>query len=185
MRSRQSLREPVRCSVAWQSTSGTRSSYCFAIDRPKLRIMGFGLQPLRNITRVAAGVPKHAVHSTAGKGSHGLASASSRCSGFRGERNPCLRTRHPARSPYWEGAERQSALPIATQRFRRQPIVASHFSLRIPSSPEFPVRLGGVNELHAAFLKVIHRRRRPTGHEKGLFLRVVRCRPQVPPLRPG
>jgi hypothetical protein len=167
MRSRQSLREPVRCSVAWQSTSGTRSSYCFAIDRPKLRIMGFGLQPLRNITRVAAGVPKHAVHSTAGKGSHGLASASSRCSGFRGERNPCLRTRHP------------------TQRFRRQPIVASHFSLRIPSSPEFPVRLGGVNELHAAFLKVIHRRRRPTGHEKGLFLRVVRCRPQVPPLRPG
>jgi len=40
----------------------------------------------------------------------------------------------------------------------------------VPHPPGFPVRHVGVNELHAAFLKVIHRRCRPTGYETGHFL---------------
>jgi hypothetical protein len=33
------------------------------------------------------------------------------------------------------------------------------------AAPGFPVGLGGIKELHAAFLIVIHRRCRPTGDE--------------------
>jgi hypothetical protein len=54
MRSGQSLHGLVRCSVAWRSTSETRSCFCSATGRTRPRIMGFGLQPLRNITRVCS-----------------------------------------------------------------------------------------------------------------------------------
>jgi hypothetical protein len=38
------------------------------------------------------------------------------------------------------------------------------------ASPGFPAGLGGIKELHAAFLKVVHRRCRPAGYETGHFL---------------
>ena len=34
----------------------------------------------------------------------------------------------------------------------------------------FPIELGALNQLHAAFLKVVHRRCRPAGYETGHFL---------------
>jgi hypothetical protein len=38
----------------------------------------------------------------------------------------------------------------------------------VPHTPGFPVGFLVINELHAAFLKVVHRRCRPAGHETGV-----------------